>query len=340
LSLALQKNIFYISNHKKYSKINDNISFEGIVPFPFFVPMFIGLTLMPFCWYIWIYVFLILFESEEFYESYPKYFLTNNFTLIDNWKNNNRKSILFFKYAIIFIIFWGFNHLTFLFLGLFQFFLIIFQNSKFIYSNPFEDYDSLTFTSGNYNFLSKISASKKFLLLIQRISIKISDKLTYGVLVSPYKNVIVKHNSIKDLNELIPLSHHLILVDGGEQSDKIIRIENDFISFSGRVDTVIDYYSMANQTIDKYSNSIKNEHSACVRERIAIKQCIIDDDIINIDKLSFVLAYEAIDMVKNIKNNVTEHFEDYINKFVNQFFYYEFIFLFMLIMFDIRFNLY
>jgi hypothetical protein len=40
---------------------------------------------------------------------------------------------------------------------------------------------------------------------------------------------------------------------------------------------VIDYYSIANQTIDKYSNSIKNELSACVRERIAIKQCIIDE---------------------------------------------------------------
>jgi hypothetical protein len=48
------------------------------------------------------------------------------------------------------------------------------------------------------------------------------------------------------------------------------------------------------------------------------KQCIIDSDIINIDKLSFVLAYEAIDIVKNIKNNITVHFEDYINKFVNQ----------------------
>ena len=273
----LQKNIFYIFNHKKYSKINDNISFEGIEPFGFFFPMFIGLTLIPFSWYIWLYVIIILFETEEFYESYPKYFLTNNFTLIDNWKNNNRKSILFFKYAVIFIVFWGFNHLTFLFLGLFQFFLIIFQNSKFIYSNPFEDYDSFTFTSGNYNFLSKTSSSKKILLLIQRISIKISDKLTYGVLVSPYENVIVKHNSIKNLNELISLSHHLILVDGGEESDKIIRIENDFISFSGRVDTVIDYYSIANQTIDKYSNPIENEYAACVRERIAIKQCIMDE---------------------------------------------------------------
>jgi len=48
------------------------------------------------------------------------------------------------------------------------------------------------------------------------------------------------------------------------------------------------------------------------------KQCIIDSDIINIDKLSYILAYEAIDIVKNIKNNITEHFKDYINKFVNQ----------------------
>ncbi len=288
-----QKNIFYIFNHKKYSKINDTISFDGIGTIPFFAPIFIGLTLMPYCWFIWVYVIIILFWPEDFYESYPKYFLTNNFTLIDNWKNNNRKNILFFKYAVIFIVFWGFNHLTFLFLGLFQFFLIIFQNSKFIKSNPMEDYDSLTFTSGNYNFLSKISASKKFLLLIQRISIKISDKLTYGVLVSPYENVIVKHNSIKHLNELIPLSHHLILVDGGEDSNKIIRIENDFNYFLGRVDTVIDYFFIANQTIDDYSKPIESEQANCIRERIAVKQAIIDEK-------AFVLDDNPEDEAKTI----------------------------------------
>jgi hypothetical protein len=55
------------------------------------------------------------------------------------------------------------------------------------------------------------------------------------------------------------------------------------------------------------------------------KQCITDDDIIKIDKLSFVLAYEAIDIVKNIKNNITEHFQDYVNKFVNQSFEVKFL---------------
>ena len=55
------------------------------------------------------------------------------------------------------------------------------------------------------------------------------------------------------------------------------------------------------------------------------KQCIMDDDIISIDKLSFVLAYEANDIVKNIKNNITEHFQDYVNKFVNQSFEVKFL---------------
>ena len=48
------------------------------------------------------------------------------------------------------------------------------------------------------------------------------------------------------------------------------------------------------------------------------KQCILETDIINDTKLNFIMAYEAIDIIKNIKNNITEHFKDYVNKFVNQ----------------------
>ncbi len=48
------------------------------------------------------------------------------------------------------------------------------------------------------------------------------------------------------------------------------------------------------------------------------KQCIKEEDIMNDTKLNFIMAYEAIDIVKNIKNNITEHFQDYVNKFVNQ----------------------
>jgi len=47
------------------------------------------------------------------------------------------------------------------------------------------------------------------------------------------------------------------------------------------------------------------------------KTTIVLDDILFYDKLSYILAYEAIDIEKNITNNIQEHYEQHINKFVN-----------------------
>jgi hypothetical protein len=47
------------------------------------------------------------------------------------------------------------------------------------------------------------------------------------------------------------------------------------------------------------------------------KTTIVIDDILYYDKLSYILAYEAIDIEKNITNNIQEHYEQHINKFVN-----------------------
>lgn len=47
------------------------------------------------------------------------------------------------------------------------------------------------------------------------------------------------------------------------------------------------------------------------------KKCIIGDDIISSTKLNYILAYEAIDIVKNIETHISEHFIDFVNKFVN-----------------------
>ena len=44
---------------------------------------------------------------------------------------------------------------------------------------------------------------------------------------------------------------------------------------------------------------------------------IYDNEIIYYDKLSYILAYEAIDIEKNINNNIQEHFITHINQFVN-----------------------
>jgi len=44
---------------------------------------------------------------------------------------------------------------------------------------------------------------------------------------------------------------------------------------------------------------------------------ISNNETIYYDKLSYVLPYEAIDMVTNINNNIQEHFIDHLNKYVN-----------------------
>ena len=44
---------------------------------------------------------------------------------------------------------------------------------------------------------------------------------------------------------------------------------------------------------------------------------ISNDEILYYDKLPYILAYEAIDMITNINNNIQEHFIDHLNKYVN-----------------------
>jgi hypothetical protein len=44
---------------------------------------------------------------------------------------------------------------------------------------------------------------------------------------------------------------------------------------------------------------------------------IANNEILYYDKLPYILAYEAIDMITNINNNIQEHFIDHLNKYVN-----------------------
>jgi hypothetical protein len=47
------------------------------------------------------------------------------------------------------------------------------------------------------------------------------------------------------------------------------------------------------------------------------KQLMVKDDVMYYDKLSYILAYEAIDMETNINVNIQEHFMKHLNKFIN-----------------------
>lgn len=47
------------------------------------------------------------------------------------------------------------------------------------------------------------------------------------------------------------------------------------------------------------------------------KETIYENEILYYDKMSYILAYEAIDMITNINNNIQEHFIKHLNKYVN-----------------------
>lgn len=274
-SLYFSRNILALININKLELfIPDGMRLNY---FNIYYPIYISLILISNSWYVWI---LLLINISWNTVTFPNNFLCNDDSLIDDLKKSQKKNtyILLIP-SIIVLLFFGFN--------INSFFCIIILNilkstnnlsSNFkILKNPIKYYVSFSLLVGNFIFIQKIKKTNKLLLLVQRISIKISNNNTYGLLVSPYEEVLVKHLEIKSISELAKNSHHLIILDGGEASDKIIKIENDIVQFLGRVDTVIDCFTIANQTIDDYSEPIEEEHAACVRERIAIKQGIIDE---------------------------------------------------------------
>ncbi len=63
-----------------------------------------------------------------------------------------------------------------------------------------------------------------------------------------------------------------------------------------------------------YSDLLKNLYKFYNEHYITT---IYDNEIIYYDKLSYILAYEAIDIEKNINNNIQEHFITHLNQFVN-----------------------
>lgn len=64
--------------------------------------------------------------------------------------------------------------------------------------------------------------------------------------------------------------------------------------------------NMPQQLRDLYS--FYNEHYS---------KTIVKEEILYYDKLSYILAYEAIDMITNINNNIQEHYTNHLNKYVN-----------------------
>ncbi len=90
-------------------------------------------------------------------------------------------------------------------------------------------------------------------------------------------------------------------------------INEDFIGYIFMVLTVRKCGS-GGYTVDTMPKELK-ELTKFYNEQY--KPLTINDEVIYYDKLNYVLAYEAIDIEKNINVNISEHFIQHLNKFIN-----------------------
>lgn len=283
------------------------------VPISHFIqPIFVGLIFLPDSWVIWVFSFLVLFAPTVVHDPFPLFSIKNQNVLFDDIKRINIK-----KLHYPFFIFFGYYFYLqdslasiFLFNGAFIFLISLQENWKRNFSNPFKKYVSFSVVSGNYNFIADVTQKRGFLSLLQRFNLD-----NYAILATPYDTLVVSNTKTMPKEELAVNSHHLVLLDGGEDSSRIVEMEKEFSNFLGRVDTVIDFFAVPGQEMDGYSEPIGSSYASTIRDRIAVKQSIIDEKSTLIDKYAENIP-KAVDQVINSINSEPVR----INMLVKQYF--------------------
>ena len=153
----------------------------------------------------------------------------------------------------------------------------------------------------------------------------VSDKLEFMIVnKTPIKNIIKSTELNNKINSTIQIVNKIVIqacqfinlyfIHLYDTNKDFPKIDNKFVMAVFKIITVRDDTrgKPPSEETKKILEKLKDFYNTYY------KQCIIESDIMNDTKLNFIMAYEAIDIVKNIKNNITEHFQDYVNKFVNQ----------------------
>jgi hypothetical protein len=106
---------------------------------------------------------------------------------------------------------------------------------------------------------------------------------------------------------------NLFLIDKYDNNNKFPYIDENFIK------TIIKIITKRQDTRGKPPSENTKELMKELKTFYdnKYKICINDNDIQDDTKLNFIMAYEVIDIITGIENNIKEHFLDYINKFVN-----------------------
>lgn len=139
----------------------------------------------------------------------------------------------------------------------------------------------------------------------------------------PLKNICKDNDLIEKINKNVLIINKIViqiyqflnlyLIDKYDKNEELPNINDIFIkaiikTITKRRDT---RGKPPSETTKKLLGDLNNFYK---KEYI---KCIIEEDIQEDTKLNFIMAYEAIDILTAIENNIKEHFFDYVNKFVN-----------------------
>ncbi len=137
------------------------------------------------------------------------------------------------------------------------------------------------------------------------------------------KNVIKDTETIKKLNELVINTHKIVIHAYNfiklyclylyENNKKIPVLNKEFIMDVFKSITI----RQCNSGGYREDNMPKQQKKLIEFYENHYKETINNDEVLYYDKMSYILAYEAIDMTTNIHVNIQEHFIQHLNKFVN-----------------------
>jgi hypothetical protein len=134
--------------------------------------------------------------------------------------------------------------------------------------------------------------------------------INYPAYVNTINDIVVKVNKIV-IHTYLFLKLYLIHLYDNKKEFPIIN--EDFIGYIFMVLTVRKCGSggYIESTMPKQLKELTKFYNE------QYKPLTTNDEVIYYDKLNYVLAYEAIDIQKNINVNISEHFIQHLNKFIN-----------------------
>ena len=138
----------------------------------------------------------------------------------------------------------------------------------------------------------------------------IMNVINYPAYVNTINDIVVKVNKIV-IHTYLFLKLYLIHLYDNKKEFPIIN--EDFIGYIFMVLTVRKCGSggYIESTMPKQLKELTKFYNE------QYKPLTTNDEVIYYDKLNYVLAYEAIDIQKNINVNISEHFIQHLNKFIN-----------------------